>query len=177
MYVNPVSDSPEVILISWEGSCYPLEHLDSILILRSRKKVRTYMVLNKASHLIPHRVLGQLRKTTTAVVSHFLHDCYEPPIGSRECTYAHSPHCFPSHQLIPLHMDHLASNAMRTFAEKPPETVAFVNPHAIPTLTDFVATSSETKKVEVFRYSDWIRSPERPMIIGIVVNTITYQAF
>lgn len=80
-------------------------------------------------------------------------------------------------EMVPLRLDHLSSNAMRTFAEKPPETLAFINPHADPSSSEFVATYTDSDELAIYRYVDWVRSSPRPELAGVVESTITYQPF
>lgn len=80
-------------------------------------------------------------------------------------------------ELIPLRLDHLSSNAMRTFANKSPETIALINPTADPSSSEFVATYTGSKELSIYRYIDWVRSSPRPKLAGVVESTITYQPF
>lgn len=79
--------------------------------------------------------------------------------------------------MIPIRLGHLSSNAMRTFANQSPETVAYINPYVAPCLSDFVATGTSTDTVAVYRYSDWLRTPIRPNILGVVESIVTYQPY
>ncbi|MCE7934809.1 MAG: hypothetical protein DYG96_09470 [Chlorobi bacterium CHB2] len=79
----------------------------------------------------------------------------------------------------------MASDAIRVFADKAPETFAFINPDAVPTPSDFVAAwrfqdnseDGQQKEVEIYRYSDWLVASPRPPIIGVVETMVTYQPF
>lgn len=80
-------------------------------------------------------------------------------------------------KMIPLHIDHLSSNALHVFASQPSDTFGFINPNVAPLLSDFVAIKTNSGEMEVFRYSDWLCSYPLSEFIGVLEYTIAIQPY